>query len=154
MVSDCPGSDAASFVPRLGTLPASRRLERWLGGLGAYQVLVSEGDPRPLDPLGVVAAQEACGLLSWLGSLQARAGCAVEPSPATIHLRQAWRRAEASTQALLERELAASAWSEEMSESVANAMVLISTPAAVLLAVTSANSRSGSPGGNSICLQA
>ena len=45
---------APSQVLRLGSLPASRRLERWLAGLDAVQVLVSEGDPRPLDPLAVV----------------------------------------------------------------------------------------------------
>ena len=115
LLLESPSADlAVPQVLRLGSLPASRRLERWLAGLAAHQVLVSEGDPRPLDPLGVVAAQEACGLASWLGSVQAGTGCAVEPSPATLDLRQAWWRAEATTQALLERELAASAWSEPL----------------------------------------
>ena len=63
LLLESPDPDLApSQVLRLGSLPASRRLERWLAGLDAEQVLVSEGDSRPLDPLAVVRAQTAAGL--------------------------------------------------------------------------------------------
>lgn len=114
---------AAPQVLRLGPLPASRRLERWLAGLEATQVLVSEGDPRRLDPLGVVVAQDPRGLVAWLADQdQARRpdqdASFPRPTPASLALLQAWRQAEGPLQALLDRELggarnAASApWSE------------------------------------------
>ena len=94
-------------VLRLGSLPASRRLERWLAALDARQVLVSEGDPRPLDPLGRIGGQDPSGLAGWLARLEARRpdGHAGAPSPEALAKAGAWRRAEAALQALLEREL-------------------------------------------------
>ena len=38
-------------VLRLGPMPASRRLEAWLQRHQGPQLLITEGDPRPLDPL-------------------------------------------------------------------------------------------------------
>ena len=52
-------------VLRLGPLPASRRLERWLHSIDSQQVLVSEMEPRPLDPLGC-AQQFSWGIVQWL----------------------------------------------------------------------------------------
>lgn len=52
-------------VLRLGPLPASRRLERWLQRRTSSQLLVSEGEPRRLDPLGV-AQQYSGGCVAWL----------------------------------------------------------------------------------------
>ena len=70
-------------VLRLGTLPASRRLQRWLETCGGHQVLVSQGDPRRLDPLGTVAAGEqwSAGLASWVEALLGPATAAA-PAPA------------------------------------------------------------------------
>ena len=94
---------APSQVLRLGSLPASRRLERWLAGLDAEQVLVSEGDPRPLDPLMVVRAQPAAGLGAWVrGQLN---GPPAEPSVAAWRLAKIWCDAEAKLQALLDQVL-------------------------------------------------
>ena len=106
---------APSQVLRLGSLPASRRLERWLAGLDADQVLVSEGDSRPLDPLAVVRAQTAAGLRAWVGG-QLEGPPAV-PSAAACRLATTWRDAEASLQALLDQALrtgppSAGAWNE------------------------------------------
>ena len=112
---------APSQVLRLGSLPASRRLERWLAGLDAEQVLVSEGDPRPLDPLAVLRAQSAAGLEAWVGAQlagdQTEAGRGAEANGACRCLAEAWRGAEERCQALLDRELttvdaAAKPWSE------------------------------------------
>ena len=104
---------APAQVLRLGTLPASRRLERWLAALAARQVLVSEADPRPLDPLARVAGQSDAGLVGWLAA--SGLGCAVclagepsqapGPAPASLALAAKWSQAEARVQALLAQAL-------------------------------------------------
>ena len=106
---------APSQVLRLGSLPASRRLERWLVGLDAEQVLVTEGDSRPLDPLAVVRAQTAAGLQAWVGGQLD--GPPAEPSAAACRLATTWRDAENRLQALLDQALRtdppfAGAWNE------------------------------------------
>jgi 2-succinyl-5-enolpyruvyl-6-hydroxy-3-cyclohexene-1-carboxylate synthase len=106
---------AAPQVLRLGSLPASRRLERWLASLGGHQVLVSEGDARPLDPLRVVSAQRPEGLAAWVAAQPDLA--TGRPAAASERLRQAWGRAEQGLQARLDQALgdgapAAASWSE------------------------------------------
>jgi 2-succinyl-5-enolpyruvyl-6-hydroxy-3-cyclohexene-1-carboxylate synthase len=106
---------APSQVLRLGSLPASRRLERWLAGLDAEQVLVSEGDSRPLDPLAVVRAQTAAGLWAWVGGQLD--GPPAVPSAAACRLANTWRDAEARLQVLLDQALStdprsAGSWNE------------------------------------------
>jgi 2-succinyl-5-enolpyruvyl-6-hydroxy-3-cyclohexene-1-carboxylate synthase len=106
---------APTQVLRLGSLPTSRRLERWLAGLDAEQVLVSEGDPRPLDPLAVVKAQTAAGVQAWVGGQLD--GPSVAPSAAACRLATTWRDAEARLQVLLDQALStdppvAGAWNE------------------------------------------
>ena len=116
LLLESPDPDLApSQVLRLGSLPASRRLERWLAGLDAEQVLVSEGDSRPLDPLAVVRAQTAAGLRAWVGGQLN--GPSVAPSAAACRLANSWRDAEARLQALLDQALStdppsAGAWNE------------------------------------------
>ena len=118
---------APSQVLRLGSLPASRRLERWLAGLDAEQVLVSEGDPRPLDPLGVLKGQSAAGMGAWVSAQlsgdqtetwpEAEARRGPEGDGSCRCLAEAWRGEEERLQALLDRglstvEAAAMPWSE------------------------------------------
>ena len=116
LLLESPDPDLApSQVLRLGSLPASRRLERWLAGLDAEQVLVSEGDSRPLDPLAVVRAQTAAGLQAWVGGQLN--GPSVAPSAAACRLANTWRDAEARLQVLLDQALregprSAGAWNE------------------------------------------
>lgn len=116
LLLESPDPDLApSQVLRLGSLPASRRLERWLAGLDAEQVLVSEGDSRPLDPLAVVRAQTAAGLQAWVGGQLN--GPSVAPSAAACRLANSWRDAENRLQALLDQALStdprsAGAWNE------------------------------------------
>jgi 2-succinyl-5-enolpyruvyl-6-hydroxy-3-cyclohexene-1-carboxylate synthase len=116
LLLESPDLDLApSQVLRLGSLPASRRLERWLAGLDAEQVLVSEGDSRPLDPLAVVRAQTGAGLWAWVGGQLN--GPSVAPSAAACRLANSWRDAEARLQALLNQALStdppsAGAWNE------------------------------------------
>ncbi len=91
-------------VLRLGSLPASRALERWLAATGGRQWLVSEADPRRLDPLGLVAGQSAAGLASWLEGLPA-AALVGEPRPESLALAGRWRRAEGTLQQRLDEVL-------------------------------------------------
>ena len=104
---------APDQVLRLGTLPTSRRLERWLAALDARQVLVSEADPRPLDPLARVAGQSDAGLVGWLAASGLGPGFVVAgetprapgPAPASLALAEDWRQAETRVQAMLTRAL-------------------------------------------------
>ncbi|MEB3322539.1 MAG: 2-succinyl-5-enolpyruvyl-6-hydroxy-3-cyclohexene-1-carboxylic-acid synthase [Synechococcaceae cyanobacterium] len=103
-----PAGLAAPQVLRLGPLPASRRLERWLAALGAVQDQVSEGDPRPLDPLGLVRHPYAGGLARWVAALP---GDGV-PSPGSQALARRWRTAERRLQRWLGAELEREPWGE------------------------------------------
>ncbi|MEB3263067.1 MAG: 2-succinyl-5-enolpyruvyl-6-hydroxy-3-cyclohexene-1-carboxylic-acid synthase [Synechococcus sp.] len=84
-------------VLRLGPQPASRRLERWLQRPGGAQLLVSEGEPRRLDPLGTAAGQDPRGLVRWLAEQeQARSGNV--PSEASRRHGAAWLERDARLQ--------------------------------------------------------
>ncbi|MFM7228482.1 MAG: 2-succinyl-5-enolpyruvyl-6-hydroxy-3-cyclohexene-1-carboxylic-acid synthase [Cyanobacteriota bacterium] len=91
---------AVRQVLRLGPLPASRRLHDWLAGLDARQLLVTEGDPRPLDPLNGKIPQLCCGLEAWQATLPAGA-----PSEAGAELGRQWLQAEERLQAALDSSL-------------------------------------------------
>lgn len=93
---------AVGQVLRLGPLPASRRLHDWLAGLDARQLLVTEGDPRPLDPLNGGIPQLGCGLEAWQATLPAGA-----PSEAGADLGLQWLQAEERLQAALDGSLGA-----------------------------------------------
>jgi 2-succinyl-5-enolpyruvyl-6-hydroxy-3-cyclohexene-1-carboxylate synthase len=95
----------APQVLRLGPLPASRRVQCWLAAQPGPQVLVSEGDDRPLDPLRVVQAQYGAGLSAWLAR-QPRGAWKGWPAGESLALAKRWGEAEAAVQALLARELA------------------------------------------------
>ena len=99
-------------VLRLGPLPASRRLQDWLMACGGRQVLVSEGEPRRLDPLGTATAQVPHGLRAWCGA-QPQALWQGQPGAAALALRQAWLQADQSLQQLLDQHLMVSAAANE-----------------------------------------
>lgn len=72
----------AGQVLRLGPLPASRTLQAWLQQQPGPQVLVSEGDHRPLDPLRCIQGQWSNGLASWPALDLARQGAPpTQPEP-------------------------------------------------------------------------
>lgn len=89
---------AAPQVLRLGPMPASRRLQTWLDLQAGPQVLVSEGDPRPLDPLRRVQGQWSGGLATWPGLVAAAPGA---PSEAARELGQRWQAADRRVRELL-----------------------------------------------------
>lgn len=94
-----PPQLAAPQVLRLGSLPASRRLQAWLEGCAGPQVLVSEADPRPLDPLGRVRAQWSGGLALWRQAMAAPPG---QPAAGSLAYADQWQAAETRVQALLD----------------------------------------------------
>ncbi|CAK6695786.1 2-succinyl-5-enolpyruvyl-6-hydroxy-3-cyclohexene-1-carboxylic-acid synthase [Synechococcus sp. CBW1107] len=91
-------------VLRLGPLPASRRLQQWLGTGHQRQVLISEAEPRPLDPLGTGALQWDGGLVSWLASAPPawRSG---SPAPDCLALGRQWHQAQQAMQTWLDQKL-------------------------------------------------
>lgn len=91
-------------VLRLGPLPASRRLQRWLAQPGPRQWLVSEGDPRCLDPLGSACPSIPSGLAGWLASWPERCW-AGQPSQAALELAAAWSQREGALQGWLDHSL-------------------------------------------------
>jgi 2-succinyl-5-enolpyruvyl-6-hydroxy-3-cyclohexene-1-carboxylate synthase len=97
---------AAPQLLRLGSLPASRRLQHWIASQGSRQWLVSDGDPRPLDPLGCGVSQWSGGLESWLRAQPQLWSHSAPPSLASRTLALAWQRAEERVQTLLDRQLA------------------------------------------------
>jgi 2-succinyl-5-enolpyruvyl-6-hydroxy-3-cyclohexene-1-carboxylate synthase len=115
LLLEAPSADLdAAQVLRLGPLPASRRLERWLAGLTGPQVLVSEGDPRPLDPLGRVCGQWAAGLAAWVRAFPGASAGPVASAEAGRLFARRWHRVEGRLQCWLDRRLAADPWSEPL----------------------------------------
>lgn len=89
-------------VLRLGPLPASRRLQTWLAQQRGAQVLVSEADPRPLDPLKCVQGQWSGGLASWPALALRQRG---QPSQEALALSQHWLSWERQIQTILNQNL-------------------------------------------------
>jgi len=93
-------------VLRLGPLPASRRLHALLQACGGRQLLVSEGDPRPLDPLGLGGSQWSAGLASWLAQLPP-ATLAGRPGEACALWAGGWKNLDHRLQRQLDQHLLA-----------------------------------------------
>ncbi|CAK6688537.1 2-succinyl-5-enolpyruvyl-6-hydroxy-3-cyclohexene-1-carboxylate synthase [Synechococcus sp. CBW1107] len=90
---------------RLGPLPASRRLQSWLAGCGGRQVLISEGDPRPLDPLGTVQASCSDGLSAWCAAQPASFWRGTPSGKANQEFQACWQAAESGTQGWVNSQL-------------------------------------------------
>ena len=98
-----PAAAGGLQVLRLGPLPASRRLESWLRGLGSGQLLITEGDPRCLDPLGL-SRQCSSGLAAWWNAISAKARFCPSSSQSLL---MAWAEADAQVQRVLDQHLPA-----------------------------------------------
>ncbi len=111
-----PSELLSDQVLRLGPLPASRGLQGLLQRCGGRQVLISESDPRPLDPLGLCAAQWSSGLERWLAQLPPAPTQAIPPATNRRHA-AAWMEADGRVQAWLDAQLdvdASDSWSEPL----------------------------------------
>jgi len=96
---------AVPQVLRLGPLPASRRLQRWLQVIAGPQLLITEADPRPLDPLALVVGQASGGLAAWVDAWPL-ATWQAPPAAAALARAGRWRSAEVVLQDWLEGQLA------------------------------------------------
>ena len=102
---------AALQVLRLGPLPASRRLQQFLQRCHGTQLLLSEGDNRPLDPLERCHQQACCGLEQWLAQ---HPGAWLQGGPSRQSLQRAadWHGLDEALQPWLDQQLGADAWGE------------------------------------------
>ena len=98
-----PAAETGLQVLRLGPLPASRRLESWLRSLGSGQLLISEAEPRCLDPLGL-SRQCSGGLVAWWNAISIAACFSPSGSRALL---TAWAEADAQVQRVLDQHLPA-----------------------------------------------
>ena len=104
LLSQClPAAEKGLQVLRLGPLPASRRLESWLRSLGSGQLLISEAEPRCLDPLGS-SRQCSSGLVAWWKAISTDACFSPSGSRALL---TAWTEADAQVQSVLDQHLPA-----------------------------------------------
>jgi len=90
----------AHQVLRLGSMPASRRLQQWLQAFEGPQLVITEAEPRRQDPLASGCGQHPHGLAAWAGLLPDG-----EPSAASRADAQLWQQAESSLQQQLDHEL-------------------------------------------------
>ncbi len=145
---------AANQVLRLGTLPASRRLQRWLEACGGRQVLISQGDPRRLDPLGVVTPENhwSAGLARWVAGVLGPSPSSrdVTAAPAASRaLAQHWQQLEAVAQRQLERQLMDRREASPMAQACAGGGPPIEDGEAGLHRQAGGNQPGGAEGGSS-----
>ena len=91
---------AAHQVLRLGSMPASRRLQQWLQAFEGPQLVITEAEPRRQDPLASGCGQHPHGLAAWVQLLPEG-----EPSAASRADAERWMQAERSLQQQLDHEL-------------------------------------------------
>ena len=90
----------AHQVLRLGSMPASRRLQQWLQAFEGPQLVITEAEPRRQDPLASGCGQHPHGLAAWVELLPDG-----EPSAASRADAERWMQAEHSLQQQLDHEL-------------------------------------------------
>ncbi len=90
---------AAPQLLRLGSMPASRRLQQWIAASDGPQLLITEGDPRNLDASGTARQQLACGLAAWLAAGMPDG----QPSEASQVWAAAWMAADQQLQQQLDQ---------------------------------------------------
>jgi 2-succinyl-5-enolpyruvyl-6-hydroxy-3-cyclohexene-1-carboxylate synthase len=89
---------------RLGPMPASRRLQNLVQACGGVQVLITESEPRCLDPLMSSSLQWPAGLAAWTAQLPADA-LGAPPSAACLAWAAQWQALEQTLQQWLDARL-------------------------------------------------
>ena len=90
----------AHQVLRLGSMPASRRLQQWLQAFEGPQLVITEAEPRRQDPLASGCPQHPHGLAAWVELLPAG-----EPQPQSRAEAERWQQAERQLQQQLDQQL-------------------------------------------------
>jgi len=90
----------AGQLLRLGSMPASRRLQDWLAAHQGPELVITEADPRRQDPLASGALQHWQGLQACTSTLAAGS-----PAAASLELQRCWLEAERATQQRLDQSL-------------------------------------------------
>lgn len=83
-------------------MPASRRLQQWIGACTGPQLLITEADPRNLDAGIPVDGRQGMGLAAWLEAQPVEQG---SPADASVALASRWLALETTLQLQLDRAL-------------------------------------------------
>ena len=103
LLADGHGLPAAPQLLRLGSMPASRRLQQWICSCRGPQLLITEHDPRNLDATGTATQRLDCGLEVWVDAFFQAAGCADQgTNRAWLHQ---WLQADQHLQDQLDQQL-------------------------------------------------
>lgn len=100
LLSDGHGLPAAPQLLRLGSMPASRRLQQWIASCPGRQLLITEHDPRPQDAGIGVSQQFSCGLAQWLAALPLE-----DASNEAVAVNRCWAAAFVQRDRLLQQQL-------------------------------------------------
>ena len=103
LLADGHALPAAPQLLRLGSMPASRRLQQWISACRGPQLLITEHDPRNLDATGTASHQLDCGLAAWVDALSEAADHS-SPHPNRPWLEQ-WLQADQQLQHQLDQQL-------------------------------------------------
>nr|AUG32819.1 Menaquinone biosynthesis protein [Paulinella longichromatophora] len=98
-----PSGTGIKQVLRLGPMPASRHLQRWIENATGSQILITEEDPRPQDFLHV-AQQWSGGLNAWCNLLPNQFWTGV-PNYMSLNMASSWHTIEERSQNLLNQNL-------------------------------------------------
>jgi 2-succinyl-5-enolpyruvyl-6-hydroxy-3-cyclohexene-1-carboxylate synthase len=127
------GWPAPPQLLRLGSMPASRRLQQWIAAGAGPQLLITEGDPRNLDATGTASEQFGGGLAAWLDGLPDGS-----PSAPSEAFSAAWRAADQQLQQQLDqRWLAAGATASCREPALARALSRLLPPGEPLMLASS-----------------
>ncbi|MEY3751454.1 MAG: 2-succinyl-5-enolpyruvyl-6-hydroxy-3-cyclohexene-carboxylic-acid synthase [Cyanobacteriota bacterium] len=91
---------------RLGSMPASRRLQQWIAAAAGPQLLITERDPRNLDASSTASQRSSAGLAAWLDQLDLdQVAGPGSPSDANRAWAEAWWQADHLLQQQLDQQL-------------------------------------------------
>ena len=117
LLAEGHGWPAAPQLLRLGSMPASRRLQQWIGACSGPQLLITEADPRNLDATGTASLQWPAGLEAWLAACP-KAGAQAGAAAANRRWAEPLFAADAALQQQLDQDLTAGCYEPSLARAL------------------------------------